>query len=257
MTSIVTWNVNGIRACSRKGFLDWLEAEGADIVCLQETKAHPEQLTPELATPEGWHSVFASAQKRGYSGTAIYARELAQGLEIGLGLPEFDDEGRTLVADYGDFVLINSYFPNSQHSHARLPYKLAYDAAILERCDSLRAAGREVIVCGDFNAAHTELDLARPKQNKKNAGFLPEERAWVTQALESGLVDVFRERHPGENGHYSWWSYRANARARNVGWRLDYFLCSPDIAARVTDARILKDVLGSDHCPVRLDLDLG
>ena len=254
MPSIVTWNVNGIRACAKKGFIEWLNAEGADMVCLQETKAHPEQLDASLGTPDGWHSVFSSAEKRGYSGTALYARELAQGLETGLGVAEFDREGRTIVADYGEFVLINGYFPNSQHSHARLPYKLAYDAAILERSDALRAAGREVVICGDFNAAHTEIDLARPKPNRNNAGFLPEERAWVDQALETGLVDVFRARHPGEAGHYTWWSYRMNARARNIGWRLDYFLCSPGLAERVQDVRILAHVMGSDHCPVRLDL---
>ncbi len=253
MPAIVTWNVNGIRACAKKGFLDWLEAEGADIVCLQETKAWPEQLDEGLARPEGWHSVFACAEKKGYSGVAMYARELAKGLEIGLGIEEFDREGRAIVADYGAFVLINGYFPNSQRSHARLPYKLRYDAAVLERSQALRAAGREVVICGDFNAAHTEIDLARPKPNEKNAGYLPEERAWVTEALETGLVDVFRERHPGENGHYSWWSYRMNARARNVGWRLDYFLCSPGIAEKVSDVRILSDVMGSDHCPVRVD----
>ena len=253
MPSIVTWNVNGLRACAKKGYLEWLEAEGADLVCLQETKAHPDQLDPGLREPAGWHSAFASAEKRGYSGVALYAREQARGLEPGLGVEAFDSEGRTIVADYGEFVLINGYFPNSQHSHARLPYKLEYDAVVLQRSQALRASGREVIICGDFNAAHTELDLARPKANKKNAGFLPEERAWVDEALVTGLVDVFRARHPGENGHYSWWSYRMNARARNIGWRLDYFLCSPGIAARVTDVRILKDVLGSDHCPVRLD----
>jgi exodeoxyribonuclease III len=254
MPSIVTWNVNGLRACAKKGYLAWLEAEGADLVCLQETKAHPEQLDPGLREPAGWHTAFASAEKRGYSGVALYGRELAEGLEIGLGIEAFDREGRTIVADYGEFVLINGYFPNSQHSHARLPYKLDYDAAVLERSQALRASGREVVICGDFNAAHTPLDLARPKPNTKNAGFLPEERAWVDDALATGLVDVFRARHPDENGHYSWWSYRMNARARNIGWRLDYFLCSPGIAARVTDVRILKDVMGSDHCPVRLDL---
>ena len=254
MPSIVTWNVNDIRACAKKGYLEWLEAEGADIVCLQETKAHPDQLDEELLRPGGWHTAFASAQKRGYSGVAIYAQQEAQGLQIGLGEPEFDDEGRTIVADFGAFVLINGYFPNSQHSHARLPYKLRYDALVLERSQALRAAGREVIICGDFNAAHTELDLARPKANINNAGFLPEERAWVDDALATGLVDVFRQRHPGENGHYSWWSYRMGARGKNIGWRLDYFLCSPGIAGRVQDVRILKDVLGSDHCPVRLDL---
>ncbi len=254
MISIVTWNVNGIRACARKGFLDWLAAERPDVVCLQETKAHPEQLEPGLLQPAGWQSWFASATKRGYSGVALYTQKPPLDVQIGLGIPAFDDEGRTIQADLGELVLLGGYFPNSQRSHARLPYRLEYNDAILQRCDQLRAQGREVVICGDFNAAHTPIDLSNPGPNKNNAGFLPEERAWVSEALATGLVDVFRERHPCEKGHHTWWSYRSNARARNVGWRLDYFLCTPGIAARVSDVRILADVIGSDHCPVRLDI---
>lgn len=251
---IVTWNVNGIRACGKKGFLDWLRDESPDAVCLQEIKALPEQVPPELREPEGYHAYWAPAERKGYSGVALFSKKKPEAVELGLGEPEFDCEGRTLIADYGRFVLATSYFPNSQREHARLPYKLAYDAALEARLEAFRAEGREVIVCGDFNAAHEEIDLANPKQNVKNAGFLPEERAWVTHMLELGWQDVFRDRHPGENGHYTWWTYRMNARARNIGWRLDYFLCTPGIAAKVKDVVNLTEVQGSDHCPVRLDL---
>ncbi len=255
MTSLCTWNVNGIRACRKKGLLDWLDQARPDLLCLQETKAQPDQLDEALLRPVGYQSWFASAQKRGYSGVALYARQEPVEVIAGLGLEEFDSEGRTQQIDLGSFVLLNCYFPNSQRSHARLPYKLAYDAALLDRCQQLRDQGREVAICGDFNAAHTEIDLTHPGPNKKNAGFLPEERAWVSQALDWGLVDVFRQRHPGEKGHHTWWSYRSNARVRNVGWRLDYFLMTPGLAERVRDVRHLAEVLGSDHCPVLLELD--
>ena len=251
---IYTWNVNGIRACAKKGFLDWLKKEQPDILCLQETKAHKEQLSPEVATPEGYHTWFASAKKKGYSGVAIYSKKKPKKVTVGLGIPEFDDEGRTLVADYGTFILITSYFPNSQHEGKRLPYKLAYDKALTEYCEKLRQEGKEVIICGDFNAAHTEIDLENPKTNKKSAGFLPEERQWVSEMLALGYVDVYREQYPEENGHYTWWSYRSNARARNVGWRIDYFLTTPKIAKKVKEVTHLTDIMGSDHCPVRLEL---
>ena len=256
MLSIVTWNVNGLRACAGKGFLAWLEAEGADLVCLQETKARPDQLEPGLREPPGWRSCYASALKPGYSGTAAFFRAAPRAVRPSLGDPAFDDEGRSIELDLGAFVLLNGYYPNSQPGGVRMPYKLAYAAAVLDRSGALRAQGREVVLCGDFNAAHTEIDLEHPKENEQTPGFFPEERAWVDRALASGLRDVFRERHPGEKGHYTWWSYRTNARARNVGWRLDYFLCSPGIAERVRGVRHLAAVLGSDHCPVRLDLDL-
>ena len=251
---IYTWNVNGIRACANKGFLEWLEKEKPEILCLQETKAHKEQLTPEVAEPKGYNTWFASAKKKGYSGVALYSKKEPQKVTVGLGLAEFDDEGRTLIADYGQFILITSYFPNSQREGKRLPYKLAYDKALADYCENLRHEGKEVIICGDFNAAHEEIDLANPKSNQKNAGFLPEERQWVTEMLARGYVDVYREQFPGENGHYTWWSYRSNARERNIGWRIDYFLTTPDIAKKIKAVSHLTDIHGSDHCPVRLEL---
>lgn len=256
MLRLVTWNVNGLRACAGKGFLDWLGTEGADVVCLQETKARPDQLPDAVRQPAGWQTHFASALKPGYSGTAAYCQATPVSVRLGLGEAAFDDEGRTLELDLGAFVLLAAYYPNSQPGGKRLAFKLAFDEAILARSQALRAAGREVALTGDFNAAHTEIDLANPKQNVENPGFLPEERAWVDRALATGLRDVFRDRHPGEKGHYTWWSYRPGVRARNIGWRLDYFLCSPGLAARVVDVRILQEVMGSDHCPVRLDLDV-
>lgn len=253
---IVTWNVNGIRACLKKGFADFLSEESPDVLCLQETKAHPEQVPPEGASPEGYQVYAANAVKRGYSGVWTYSKEEPEQVTIGLDVPEFDDEGRTVVSDHGAFVLVNCYFPNSQRSHARLPYKLRFDARVRDLCEGLRAEGREVVITGDFNACHTHIDLANGKQNEKNAGFLPEERAWVTEMLELGYRDVYRDQYPGEMGHYTWWTYRANARERNIGWRLDYFLVSPGLAEKVEKVEILAQVMGSDHCPVRLVLDL-
>jgi len=252
--TICTWNVNGLRACANKGFLDWLTTSAPDVLCLQETKAHREQIPPAVAEPAGYRTWFASAVKKGYSGTALYARRDPVDVVLGLGDRIFDDEGRTIVADFGPFTVINGYFPNSQPEAARLDYKLAYFAAVRRRADEVRAAGKGVVITGDFNAAHTEIDLANPKQNENNAGYLPEERSWVSTMLADGWADVFRDRHPGEKGHYTWWTYRMNARARNVGWRLDYFLVSADLVAAVDDVVILGDVLGSDHCPVSLTL---
>lgn len=253
---VTTWNVNGIRAALKKGFLDFLAAERPDVLCLQETKAHPEQVPREASRPEDFHLHCANARKRGYSGVWTYSREEPRSATIGLGVEEFDDEGRTVITDHGAFVLVNAYFPNSQREHTRLPFKLAFDARLRDACEELRAAGREVVITGDFNACHTHIDLENGKQNEKNAGFLPEERAWVSEMLGLGYRDVYRDRYPGEKGHYTWWTYRNGARERNIGWRLDYFLCSPGIAEKVADVRILAEVMGSDHCPVRLDLDV-
>lgn len=253
---VVTWNVNGIRACTKKGFLEWFAAEDPDVLCVQETKAHPEQVTPEVSKPEGYSVACANAVKRGYSGVWTYTKGEPESARVGLDLEPFDNEGRTVITDHGAFVLVGCYFPNSQREHARLPFKLDYNAAIMAECERLRAEGREVVITGDFNACHTHIDLENGKQNEKNAGFLPEERAWVSAMLELGYRDVYRDRYPGEKGHYTWWTYRANARARNIGWRLDYFLMTPGLAERVKDVVILADVMGSDHCPVRLDLDV-
>jgi exodeoxyribonuclease-3 len=258
---IVSWNVNGIRAVEKKGFTQWLREESPDILCLQETKARPEQLSPDLTAPvdkrgRPYRSYWASAKKPGYSGVAIYSKTEPLAIRT-LGLAEFDGEGRVLQADFKDFSLISAYFPNSQDAGARLDYKLAFCAAILEHCDGLRASGRRLILCGDYNIAHKPIDLARPKENEGNAGYLPEERAWMDRFTGAGYTDTFRRLHPGEAGRYSWWSYRMNARARNVGWRLDYHCVDEAFFPRVKASIIRPDVTGSDHCPVELHLKRG
>jgi len=250
---IYTWNVNGLRAAERKGFLDWLAATQPDILCLQETKADPEQLSAELLSPPGYQTFWTSAERKGYSGVGLFTRPAPLHVEPGLGLPRFDREGRTIIADYGSFVLITSYVPNGSRDHSRVPFKMEYNQALLETCERLRAEGRSVIVCGDINTAHNEIDLARPKQNQHTTGFLPLERAWIDRFLELGYLDVFRELYP-DRAAYSWWAYWGGARERNVGWRLDYFFISPDLMPRVQDSQIHADVEGSDHCPVSLTL---
>ncbi len=250
---LLSWNVNGIRAADRAGFLDWFAKEKADVVCLQETKANREQLHEPLLNPKGYHSFWHSAQKAGYSGVALYTRKEPLRVSEGMGLPEFDSEGRVLVAEYPEFVLINAYFPNSQRDHARLGYKLAFCDAMLKYCESLRSQGKHVVICGDFNIAHKEIDLKNPKSNEKNAGFLPEERAWMSRFIETGYVDTFRNFVP-DPGHYTWWSYRPGVRERNIGWRLDYFFVNQELRDRLRTASIQCAVKGSDHCPVLLQL---
>ncbi|MDE0608353.1 MAG: exodeoxyribonuclease III [Anaerolineaceae bacterium] len=259
MLKLFTWNVNGVRAAQRKGFLDWLHSEQPDILGLCETKAAPEQLDDALRQPEGYHAWWAGAERKGYSGTALLSRREPRRVEIGLGIEEYDVEGRTIVADYDDFVLINAYFPNGgpKPQHPRLDYKMRYYADFLRYCEALRADGRSVVFCGDVNTSHCPIDLARPKANEKNTGFLPVERAWIDEVIAAGYVDIFRARNPELEGAYSWWSMRSGARARNVGWRLDYFFISPDLLDHVVDAAIRPDVHGSDHCPVSLTLDFG
>jgi exodeoxyribonuclease-3 len=254
MLSLSSWNVNGIRAAHKKGFLDWLDASGADIVCVQETKAQPQQLAEELKFPDGFETYFASAERKGYSGVALYTRLSPQSVKE-LETPLFDVEGRTLIAEYEDFVLITGYFPNSQDAGARLQYKLDYCDTILSVCNDLVSAGRDVVVCGDFNIAHRPIDLANPKANENNAGYLPEERAWMDKYLEAGYVDCFRKFNQ-EGGNYTWWSYRFNSRAKNIGWRLDYHCVNRRLEDAVVSASIESETTGSDHCPVTLRLDL-
>lgn len=252
--NIISWNVNGIRAAERKGFIDWAQNSNADIICLQETKAHKDQLNEKLVNIDGYKSYFESAERKGYSGVAIYSKE--EPLEIrNLGVEEFDAEGRVLVAKYPKFTLINGYFPNSQEKGKRLDYKLAYLDAILEYADDLRSKGENVLICGDYNIAHEEIDLARPKQNTENPGFLPEERAWMTKFLKAGYVDTFRHFNPTEV-KYSWWSYRARARENNVGWRIDYHCVNKEFIDKVEAVDIYTDVAGSDHCPVYIKLNI-
>lgn len=250
---LVTWNVNGIRAVARNGFSLWLEKEKPDIVCLQETKAHPTQLEPTLRNPPHYKTFWSSAKKKGYSGVALFLREDPICVKEGLGFEEFDSEGRTLIAEYPDFFLINGYFPNGQPDLGRVPFKLRYSDAVMEIALGLQKNGKAVIVGGDYNTAHREIDLARPKENEGNTGFLPVERAWIDKFIVNGFVDIFRRFQSGP-GHYSWWSYRAGARERNVGWRIDYFFITPELVEKVKRSYCQPEVMGSDHCPVVLEL---
>ena len=256
MLKLYSWNVNGVRAAQRKGFLGWFHDTQPDILSIQETKAHPDQLDPELTQPEGYHAYWASAERKGYSGVALFSKEEPTSIELGLGIAEYDNEGRTIIADYDDFVLIAAYFPNGGRDHSRVPFKMAYKEAFLNYCNRLRDAGRSVIFCGDVNTAHCEIDLARPKENEKSTGFLPEERAWIDEVVAQGYIDTFRNLYPDTEDAYSWWAYWGKARERNVGWRIDYFFVTPDLQDRITAAEIHADVIGSDHCPVSLTLQL-
>ena len=250
---IASWNVNGIRSVAGKGFLDWFERSEADIVCLQEIKARPEQLDESLRHPGKFHSIWRPADKPGYSGVAVYTRHEPLAVREGLGIPEFDIEGRVLEIEFRDFVLLNTYFPNSQREHGRLPYKLNFCAAVLARLETLRRLGKHAVICGDFNIAHKEIDLRNPRANINNAGFLPAERAWMDLFIDHAWVDAFRNYELGGD-HYTWWSYRPGVRARNIGWRLDYFFVNSEMINRLRSTRHEPEVMGSDHCPVILEL---
>lgn len=253
---MISWNVNGLRSVHRKNFTQWFENENADVVCLQEIKISEDVIKADenFFHPSGYNSFWHFAKKPGYSGLVIYCKKQPDDVRKGLGIVKFDDEGRWLEADFGSKTLITSYFPNSQREGTRLPYKLAFLAAAEKRLEHLRKKGRETIICGDLNIAHTEIDLKNPKTNTKNAGFLPEERAWMDKMLvKKGWVDTFRIFEKGP-GHYTWWSYRPSIRERNIGWRLDYFLTNPEAADRIKQMEHLPQVLGSDHCPIRLKL---
>jgi exodeoxyribonuclease-3 len=252
---IYSWNVNGIRAATRKGFLDWLGITRPDVLCVQEIKAHPEQLDHKLRNPDLYTTVWAPAERKGYSGVGLFSRLPAALIEIGIGDPAYDREGRTIVADFGAFVLINTYVPHGSRDHSRVDFKLGYKERLFRLCEDLKTSGREIVLCGDINTAHREIDLARPKQNKNTSGFLPRERAWLDRFVEAGYVDVFRALYP-EQVAYSWWAYWGDAQDRDVGWRLDYTFVSPGLMPHALDAKIHKDVIGSDHCPVSLILDL-
>ncbi len=255
MIRIISWNVNGIRAADRKGFLDWLEETKSDIVCVQETKAHPDNLRKELLSPDGYETFWAAAERKGYSGVGVFTKINPLSVSYGLGKREFDAEGRLIMLDYGEFILFNIYFPNGGTGNRRVPFKLRFYDCFLEKANKLKAEGKRLVICGDVNTAHQEIDLARPKENEKNTGFLPEERAWITKFIENGYIDTFRYFNR-EGGHYTWWDYKTKARERNIGWRLDYFFVSDNFIDQVKASRILKDVMGSDHCPIELLLDI-
>ena len=255
---IVSWNVNGLRACAKKGFLTVLEESGADLMLLQEVRAFPEQLPAAVRTPDGWHTAFAPAERPGYSGVAIYSRRPPDAVETSLGEARFDSEGRFMVARFGRMAAVSVYFPKGSgrdRDNSRVPYKLDFYGAVFDRIQALRKRG-PVYVAGDYNTAVEAIDLARPKTNTKSSGFLPEEREEMRRWFRTGWVDVFRRQHPDEPGHYTWWRQFGGARENNVGWRIDYVLTSPSAARTVRDAFIWPDVLGSDHCPVGVDVAL-
>jgi exodeoxyribonuclease III len=251
---LVSWNVNGFRAIAAKGFSAWLQASGADIVMLQETKCHPDQLTDAHRSPPGYQSEWCSAEKKGYSGVATFMRAPVAAT-AGIGAELFDREGRVLISELPHFTLYNVYFPSGSAGPERVTYKLAFYQHLLGVLRAQIAAGRSIVVAGDVNTAYAPIDLARPRENQKTSGFLPEERAALGEFFAAGLVDSFRHHRP-DDARYSWWSQVTNARARNIGWRLDYFLVSRDLAPAIVDADIHSDVLGSDHCPVSLTLEL-
>jgi exodeoxyribonuclease-3 len=256
MPRLVSWNVNGLRAIAKKGLWDYLTAAEPDVIGFQETKAHPEQLDSTLLTPEGGYAAHyhSCRSKKGYSGVALFSRIPTVSVENNIGIEKFDCEGRIITSDFGDFILINAYFPNgSMEEKGRLQYKLDFYDALFAYANELRKKGRKIVVCGDYNTSHTELDLARPKENIKTSGFMPIEREKLDEIIASGYVDTFRE-FVQEGGNYSWWSNRQGARERNIGWRLDYFFITKDLLPNLVNASIEADVLGSDHCPVTLEL---
>ncbi len=253
MTTVISWNVNGLRAALKNGFMEWFGATRPDILCLQESRVLPEELDGEVLGAFGYHSHWNPAQKKGYSGTAVFSKE--KPLSLGtLGIPEFDDEGRLQVIEYPEFTVLNGYWPNSQSERARLPYKLAWCDAVTQFANGLVKKKKNVVLCGDFNIAHTEIDLARPKDNENNAGYYIEEREAMAKFLGNGYVDTFRHLNP-EKVQYSWWSYRTNARPRNIGWRIDYHCVNKSLSPRVKAAWICDDVKGSDHCPVGVEIE--
>jgi len=250
---LLSWNVNGIRAADKKGLFDWFKKESPDILCLQEIKAMPEQLPPHLKNAPGYNIFLNSAERKGYSGVATFTKDRPTDVKKGFGIPRFDNEGRTLITEFPSFTLFNIYFPNGKKNQERLDYKLDFYDTFLGYADNLKAEGKNIAVCGDFNTAHKEIDLARPKENEKISGFLPIERAWIDTFIDHGYVDTFRHFNK-EPDQYSWWDMKTNARERNVGWRIDYFFVNKEFIPRVKKAFILQDVMGSDHCPIGIEI---
>ena len=249
---LISWNVNGIRACVEKGFLDFFKEIDADVFCLQETKLQAGQIDLPL---EGYHQYWNYAEKKGYSGTALFTKTEPISVAYGIGIEEHDHEGRVITAEYADFYVVTVYTPNSQDELKRLDYRMQWETDFKAYLKKLEQ-NKPVMVCGDLNVAHQEIDLKNPKTNRRNAGFTDEERGKMTELLSDGFVDTFRYFYPDQKDIYSWWSYRFQARAKNAGWRIDYFIVSPSLKEKLVDAKIHSDILGSDHCPVELVLDL-
>ena len=250
---LVSWNVNGLRACVGKGFLDVFETLDADVFCVQETKLQEGQIALEL---EGYHQYWNYAVKKGYSGTAVFTKEEPISVSYGIGRDEYDVEGRAITVEFKDYYLVNVYTPNSQRDLARLGYRLAWEALLKEYLLGL-GEKKPVILTGDLNVAHSEIDLKNAKSNRGNSGFTDEERQKMTELLEAGFVDSFRHLYPQLTDHYTWWSYMSRVRERNIGWRIDYFIVQSSIADKITEARIHSDIMGSDHCPISLEIDLS
>lgn len=246
----------GLRACEKKGFLDWVADEKADIICLQEVKALPEQLSAELVLPEEYIATYAPAQRKGYSGVATWIKkDLKFKNTVGIKLEKFDSEGRTLISEFDKFILFNCYFPNGQRDHGRVPYKLEYCRELTKYALKMsKKLGKPLVITGDYNTAHHEIDLANPKANIKTTGFLPIERQWMDEYQAQGFVDAFRKFTPEENGHYTWWTFRNNCRERNIGWRIDYFWVYGAVAKQMKSCYHRTEVHGSDHCPIILEL---
>lgn len=253
---IISWNTNGLRATVKQGYFTPLFAfNNPDIVCLQETKCEPDQLDEKTRNLKGYHSYFSySKLRKGYSGVAIYSKKEPEKVEYGLGIKKFDDEGRTIIAYYKDFVLLNSYFPNGGSGEDRLKYKLEFYDVFLKFINKLKENGKNVIFCGDVNTAHEAVDLARPKANEENTGFLPIERAWIDKVINNGFMDVFRTLNPDKKDVYTYWDMKTSARARNVGWRIDYFFTNQSFMKNIKSFKTLSDYMGSDHCPIILEI---
>ena len=251
---LISWNVNGIRAAWKKGLPEFVAAENPDVLCLQETKIQVEQLTPELTDLPGYRSHWSMAEKKGYSGVATYTRPEPLAVATNFGSPALDTEGRVLHVEYPDFHLFNGYFPNSGMGPERLAHKMQFYDEFLSLTERLREGGKGIVVCGDVNTAHTEIDIARPKENENSPGFMPVERAWVSKLVAHGYHDTFRI-FVAEPGHYTWWDMKTGGRARNVGWRIDYFFVSDELRGRIKAAGIMPSVQGSDHCPITLEIE--
>ena len=249
---LISWNVNGIRACVQKGFLEFFREADADIFCLQETKLQAGQIELDL---EGYEQYWNYAVKKGYSGTAVFTKKKPLNMTYGIGIEEHDQEGRVITLEFEEFYFVTVYTPNSQNELARLDYRMKWESDFLAYLKKLEEE-KPVIFCGDLNVAHKEIDLKNPKTNRKNAGFTDEERGKFTEMLDAGFIDTFRYFYPDQEGIYSWWSYRFKAREKNAGWRIDYFIASPQLESRLEDGKIHTDILGSDHCPVELDLKI-
>ncbi|MFX0014042.1 MAG: exodeoxyribonuclease III [Promethearchaeota archaeon] len=249
---LLSWNVNGIRACINKGFTEWVKERQPQILCIQETKAQANQISFSFDLPE-YHIYWSSAKKKGYSGVATFSKIKPLSISQELGVNEYDSEGRFIQLEFTDFFLINLYFPNSQRELKRLDFKLKFNQIVLDHIEKLRKKNKGIVLCGDFNVAHKEIDLKNPKTNQNNAGFSPQERAFFTELLENGYLDTFRE-YDQSSEQYTWWTYRYNARVNNIGWRIDYFVINREFRNRLKSAFILKDVMGSDHAPIGITL---